>query len=257
MAHLELRQEEHMRLGQMAEKNPLRITRTICLAIALILLLTTTAVAQQTYISKYDAFIGYTNLNSPKIDLSSNGLHFQGGMRWRTWMSLGFDYSWSKGDMLLTPDLLPKELQTRLAAMLGQLAAAGKLPPGYALQVGANAKTQTFAAGPQFSYHRWKAVTPFIRPSLGAIYEEADPTPGDPIAKAVVMQLAPSGKKTDWQGFYGMGGGFDLNVHKHLALRIQADWVYDHLFNDILADGRQTVRFSIGPAFNFGPNIVR
>jgi hypothetical protein len=31
--------------------------------------------------------------------------------------------------------------------------------------------------------------------------------------------------------------------------------VYDHLFNDVLKDGRWTVRFSIGPCFNFGRNI--
>jgi hypothetical protein len=32
--------------------------------------------------------------------------------------------------------------------------------------------------------------------------------------------------------------------------------VWDHLFNDLLKDGRWTTRFSIGPCFNFGGNIV-
>jgi hypothetical protein len=30
-----------------------------------------------------------------------------------------------------------------------------------------------------------------------------------------------------------------------------------HLFNDLLRNGRWTVRFSAGPAFNFGKNIKR
>ena len=53
----------------------------------------------------------------------------------------------------------------------------------------------------------------------------------------------------------GLGGGFDILFSKHFALRTQVDVVYDHLFNDLLADGRWTVRFSVGPAFNFGKNI--
>jgi hypothetical protein len=31
--------------------------------------------------------------------------------------------------------------------------------------------------------------------------------------------------------------------------------VWDHLFPDLLQEGRFTVRFSCGPAFNFGSNI--
>jgi hypothetical protein len=33
--------------------------------------------------------------------------------------------------------------------------------------------------------------------------------------------------------------------------------VHDHLFSDLLTEGRYTVRFSTGPAFNFGPNIKK
>jgi hypothetical protein len=40
-------------------------------------------------------------------------------------------------------------------------------------------------------------------------------------------------------------------------MRAQVDVVYDHLFNDLLKDGRATVRFSVGPVFNFGPNIKK
>jgi hypothetical protein len=95
-------------------------------------------------------------------------------------------------------------------------------------------------------------VTLFVRPSMGAIHEKAIPKPKDPIAAAIVAQLAPAGKKRDWQGFYGIGYGFDINLTNHFGIRTQGDLVWDHLFNDLLAQGRWTTRFSVGPCFNFG-----
>jgi hypothetical protein len=98
-------------------------------------------------------------------------------------------------------------------------------------------------------------VTLFIRPSIGAIYEKATPHATDPISQGVIAQLAPSGQKTDWVPFYGVGGGFDANLTTHFALRFQADFVHDHLFSDLLKDGRNSVRFSVGPALQFGRNV--
>ena len=102
-------------------------------------------------------------------------------------------------------------------------------------------------------------MTLFLRPDLGAMHESATPRvpSSDPVAQAIVQQLAPSGKKLDWVAFYGFGGGVDVGVTKHLALRIQADLVHDHLFNDLLKDGRNTVRFSIGPAVQWGRNVAK
>lgn len=213
--------------------------------------------AQQTYVTRFDAFVGSAYLNSPHISLPENGFQFQIGMRKNTWMSLGFDYSRVTGDMSLTPDLLPNDLQQKLSGQLQALAAAGRLPAGYKLQVKADSTTQTFAMGPQFSYRHWKPVTLFIRPSCGAIRELATPKPADPIATGITAQLTPEGHKMDWTGFYGVGGGVDWNPTRHVGLRIQADLVRDHLFNDILRDARNTFRMSIGPAFNFGRNIVK
>jgi hypothetical protein len=123
--------------------------------------------------------------------------------------------------------------------------------------VPAHSNSQTFAVGPQFSYRHFSHLTLFIRPSFGAIHEVATPHPTDPIATGVAEQLAPAGKKTDITGFYGFGGGFDVLLSNHFGIRTQADLVYDHLFNDLLAQGRFTVRFSIGPCFNFGRNIAK
>jgi len=211
---------------------------------------------QQSYVSRYDLYTGYAFLNSPKIGLFENGFHTQIGIRPRTWYSMGFDYSVTAGDLAITPDLLPTDLQHKLAGQLGQLGAAGLIPPGYSLVVPAHSVTHSFALGPQLAYRHFSKVTLFLRPSLGAIREGATPQPKDKIAAGVVAQLAPSGHKTDWQGFYGVGGGFDILLSKHFAIRTQADYVWDHLFNDLLKDGRWTTRFSVGPAFNFGRNIA-
>lgn len=219
------------------------------------LLLAPAGLAQQNYVSRYDLFTGYTFLDSPAIGLFENGFQTQIGIRPKTWYSLGFDYSISAGDLNITSNLLPSGLQQQLAAQLAALAAAGKLPPGYQLVVPARSHTQTFAMGPQLAYRHFSKVTLFVRPSLGAIREVAIPHPADPIAAQIVKQLAPSGRKQDWTGFYGFGYGFDLLLSKHFAIRTQGDLVWDHLFNDLLANGRWTTRFSVGPAFNFGRNI--
>ena len=225
------------------------------LALVALVLLALPAFGQQSYVSRYDVFTGYTFLNSPKISLPEHGFHLQAGIRPRSWYSLGFDYSVATGDLKLTPDLLPNNLQQSLATQLGQLAAIGRLPAGYKLSVSAHSNTQTFTMGPQLAYRRLAKVTLFLRPALGAIREVATPQPADPIATAIVAGLAPRGKKQDWTYFYGFGGGMDYLFSKHLGIRVQADLVRDHLFNDILRDSRGTVRFSIGPCFNFGRNI--
>jgi len=241
------------RLGRPARR-PLGAT---ILLLAITLLLAAPLFGQQEYVSRYDAFVGYAFLNSSNINLLENGVQVQVGVRPRTWFSIGFDYTHASGDLSLTPNLLLPSIQQTLGAQFGQLAAAGLLPAGYSLVVPASSVSQTFSLGPQLAYRHFTHFTLFLRPDLGAIHEAATPHAGDPIAAAVVAQLAPSGTKTDWKVFYGFGGGIDIIVSQHLALRTQADLVHDHLFDDLLQNGRWTVRFSIGPAFNFGKNIVQ
>jgi len=221
---------------------------TFVLLAAVLLLTSSKVFGQQEYVSRYNIYAGYAFLDSPHVSLFENGAHFQAGVNPRTWLALGFDYSVSAGDLTLTPNLLTTTLQQELSQ---------ELPPGVSLSVATHSHTQTFAAGPQFSYRHYAKVTLFIRPSIGAIYERATPHPVGEIAELVVEQLAPSGYKTDWTAFYGFGGGADLIFSKHVSLRVQADLVYDHLFSDTLKDGRLTTRFSIGPTFNFGKNIVK
>jgi len=233
------------------------VVKTLLLLALALPLAAASALGQQKYVSRYDLFAGYTFLDSPHVSLFENGFHFQAGVRPKTWYSLGVDYSISSGSLTLTPNLLTTSLQQQLGAQLAALEAAGIIPAGYSLVVPSDSLTQTITGGPQLAYRHFSKITLFIRPSIGAIHETATPKPTDAVSQGIVNQLAPGGKKTDWTVFYGFGGGTDFLFSKHVALRVQADLVYDHLFSDLLQDGRITVRFSVGPCFNFGKNIAK
>ena len=47
---------------------------------AAFLILAAPVFGQQTYVTRYDIFTGYTYLNSPKISLPEHGFHFQAGV---------------------------------------------------------------------------------------------------------------------------------------------------------------------------------
>jgi hypothetical protein len=219
--------------------------------------------AQQTDVARFDAFVGYTFLDSPHVNLFENGIGGQFGVRPKTWLTVGVDYTFTRGPLTLTPNLLQPSLQAALGQELQQLGAAGVPIPG-AIVIPAHSVTQTIAAGPELVYRHMKHVTLFFRPIfLGMIHEAATPKPDPtvPVEGFIVegfqsLGLVPaSGTKTDNVLFYGFGGGFDILFSRHLAWRTQADMVYDHLFSDLLKDGRLTARFSVGPCFNFGKNI--
>jgi hypothetical protein len=228
------------------------------LAFSLLLPLFSAAVAhaQQTDVSRYDLYTGYTNLNSPALGLNENGFHLQAGYNPKTWYSLGFDYSVSSGDLILTAPELTTADQQLIGGAIQLYGPAFGLPANYALAVPTHSFTQTFAAGPQYEYRHFRKATLFLRPSIGAIRELATPHPNDPFSTLIVSQLAPSGNKLDWTAFYGAGGGVDYSVSHHFGVRVQFDYVHDHLFDDLLANGRNTLRVSIGPSFHFGKNIA-
>jgi hypothetical protein len=213
--------------------------------------------AQQTDIKQYEIYSGFTYFETPTFNLAERGYHLQAGYNARRWLGLGFDYSIVSGHNSLTPNLLTPTYQTQIGELLALLEAEGVIPPTYQLSVPTDSTTYTLAAGPQLVYRHFTHVTIFGRPSIGAIHETATPKPTDPVATAIIMQIAPSGKKTDWTGFYGFGGGFDWNATPHFGLRFQADYVHNHLFSDLLEDGRWTTRASIGPVFHFGKNIAK
>lgn len=232
--------------------------RKLLLFFAPLLLLMSAApatVAQQSYVGRYDAFAGFTDLNTPALGLNQTGFHTQGGVVLNRWLSFGGDYSVVSGSEVLKPDLLPTALQQQIAPVILQLIEAGVIPPTYQLTVPANVFTQSFAAGPQFAYRHFSKTTLYLRPSFGAFRLAATPRPKDPVAAAISQMLVPSGHKVDWTGFYGVGGGAEFKLTPHIGIFPQADFVYNHPFNDILANGNWTMRYSIGPVFHFGRNV--
>jgi len=114
--------------------------------------------------------------------------------------------------------------------------------------------TYTFTFGPQINFRQLKWITLFVRPAIGGMHETATLKPNTPILALVTAQLAPSGKKTDLKPFYGIGG-FDINATKHFGIRFAADFVHVNLFDDLLNEGRNSLRLAIGPTFRFGRNV--
>jgi len=249
------RKPKHSMIAQAARYFMTRFVTVLVLF--LIYLIPQRVAAQQDYVGRFDVYNGFTWFDSPSANLEERGYHLQAGVNARTWLALGFDYSVVQGTLTLTPSLLKPALATQIDTEVAGLQALGVLPPGYEVGVRTSSTTQTFAAGPQLEFRHFRQVTFFVRPSIGAINETATPHPTDPFTTALVQQLAPSGKKVDWEPFYGFGGGVDVNVGRYASLRLQADFVHNDLFTDILKSSRNTVRLSVGPAFHFGRNIAR
>ena len=229
--------------------------RKLAISALFALLLAPIAFGQQDYVGHYDVYTGYMYLKSPLINLGESGFHTQIGTNPAKWYSLGFDFSAGTGDTVLTTNMLKSSLQQQIAAQLQPLKDAGFLPANYQPAVPLHSRSQTYATGPQLNYRRFKAVTLFIHPDLGAIHETAVPHPTDTIGKGFVATMAPSGTKEDWTYFYGVGGGIDFNVTHNFGLKVHVDFVRDHLFADLLP-ARNSVRFSVGPLFHFGRNVA-
>ena len=219
-----------------------------------ILALPLSALAQQSYVPRFDAFTGFSYLYSPKINLDGRGFNGEFGVNVNRWLALGGDYSVFTGHSSIFPHQLTPALQQQLAAILAQLP-PGTIPPGYVLRVPFDATTQTFSAGPQINFRHFEKFTLFVRPALGAMHEAVTARPADPIQTQLVNVLAPGGKLTDTVVFWGGSGGVDYNATKHVALRVAVDVVHVHLFEGLLEGGRNSVRMSIGPTWRWGKNV--
>lgn len=216
------------------------------LSVLLLLVFSCLAAAQENYVARYDAFAGYSYLATPNMNLAQRGFNGEFGINVNRWLALGGDYSVFDGHSSLTPVHLTSALQAQLA---------GLVPPGTPVSVPYDAVTQTFSAGPQVNIRAWRPVTFFVRPALGILREKVTARPQDALSTAIVAALVPAGKKTDTVLFYGVGGGLDLNVSRHMAIRVAADFVHTNLFEGFLREGRNSVRVSVGPAFRWGRNV--
>ncbi len=168
---------------------------TTLVALAIIFLASFPAAAQQTYVTSTMYTVAMRFSTAPKSACSKMVLHTQIGFRPKPWVSVGFDYTITAGDLTITPDqLLPLHCSSSLAHGIARRIAArcdSRELPVQHLSVPAHSVTQSFAVGPQFAYRHFSKATFFIRPSVGAIREGATPKPRDPMVKAIVAQLAP------------------------------------------------------------------
>jgi hypothetical protein len=215
--------------------------------LAIFLCVSSLAFAQQEYVGRYDAFGGFSYLSSPKLNLAERGFNGQFGVNVNRWFALGADYSIFTGHSAIRPQDLKSSIQLQLAPFLPLLGPNPAIP--------FDSTTYTFTAGPQINFRQLKWVTFFVRPAIGGMHETATLKAVGPVQVLLVQQLAPAGKKSDLQPFYGAGGGFDINASNHFALRVGVDFVHVNLFQDLLAQGRNSVRVSVGPALRFGHNV--
>lgn len=223
----------------------------------LLVSLSVCAFAQQSYVGRYDMYAGFSYLDTPELNLMERGFITQEGININKWLAFGIDYSVMDGHSTIFPSEIKQSVLTgKLLPLLGSLP-PGAIPPGYSLFVPYNSTTSTFTAGPQLNYRHFKKVTLFIHPDIGAIHETVTPRPKDPIQTGVVRVLAPAGKISDLTYFYGVGGGTQYHVTKHIGVRFTFDFVHVYLFSDLLKNSRNAYRFGIGPYFNLGENVAK
>ena len=225
---------------------------TFFLLLVFLSLSVVTCVAQkQEYVGQYDAYVGYAYLTTPNMNLAQRGFQAQFGYNWKRWAALGFDTSYFGGGSSLTVPQLNNATIAKLAPVLANY-------PGFVPWTPYTANTFTITGGPQLNYRHFKYVTLFIHPDLGAMYQSVTAQPPNPLMGAIVKGLlGPSMSTSQWTAFYGVGGGFDVNVSKHVGLRFQSDWVYTQLFTDLLRNPQYTWRMSASPTFRFGKNVPK
>ena len=96
--------------------------------------LSSAAFAQQEYVSRYDAFAGFSYLNSPTLNLAERGFNAEFGVNVTRWLALGADYSIFTGHSAIRPQDLTPALQLQLLPILPLLGRAcggyqGARPP--------------------------------------------------------------------------------------------------------------------------------
>ncbi len=217
--------------------------------------------AQQSYVGRYGVYTGFTDLYTPGLNgIQQYGFHLQAGEDLRSWLGAGFDYSVQYGNT----SLIASMASPAVAQGIQELYLAGVLSPSYVVDVPISATTQTFTMGPTFNYRHFSKVTLFIHPSLAAFRLSATANPRSNTDDVIVVgaleagnYISPQGTISDWTGAYGVGGGAEFALTKHIGVRAQLDAVWNHPFNAILANGGWSYRYSIGPAFHFGHNILK
>jgi hypothetical protein len=199
-----------------------------------ILIICLPAFAQQIDLNHYTLFTGFDNMISPARNLTERGFETDFGVTVKPWLALGADFG-AMGDGIISGAGTINGSETVYAPVID---GSGLIPGGAnSISVAFTSTTYTFAAGPQFYLRRWQKITLFARPGFGGIHEKADiafPPALVPLFTFLQVPL-PNRHQSDTQLFFGLGGGFDVNVSKQVGIRFAADWVNTHLFSSLLA----------------------
>jgi hypothetical protein len=228
--------------------------RVLVCVLALFLLSTAfTCSAQQTDIRQFSTFGAFSYLSTPSLNLTQRGFDGDFGYNYKSWLTVGFDFSYNSGHSSLLPNYLNSATQAKLAPYLPLFQELG-IP----LAVPYNSSTYTYEAGPQFNYRKLKKVTLFARPALGALHADFTAKPDNPyIAQIVSGLLNGKTSSSDTVVFYGFGGGVTWEITPNFGLRVASDFVHYDFFSNILNGGRNSVRVVVGTKFSFGKNILR
>lgn len=205
------------------------------------------AFAQQTNINRYTLFTGFDYLISPARNLTERGFEADFGVTVKPWLGLGGDFGAMGSDVISGAGTINGS-ETVFAPLVQPY-----VDPN-TIHVPFKSTTYTFAAGPQFYLRKWQKVTFLCRPGFGGIHENANisfPPQLAPLFQLLQVPL-PGAHQADTQLFYGLGGGFDVNVSRKVGLRFATDWVNTHLFSNLLTPRQNYIRFSIGPTFRWG-----
>lgn len=219
--------------------------------LAVLLLLSLTALAQQTDVRQFTFIGGYSYLATPSLNLASRGFNVDLATNARSWLSLGFDFSAFTGSSTMIPTYLNTATQTKLARML---------PAGFpvsAVTVPYDSSIYTYQVGPQLNYRRLRKVTFFVRPALGLLHAKIQTKPTASSASLVSALLGGKLSDADNTVFYGFGGGASWEITPHFGLRMTVDFARYNFFDDVLNGPRHSVRISVTPKVSFGKNILR
>jgi outer membrane protein OmpA-like peptidoglycan-associated protein len=126
--------------------------------------------------------------------------------------------------------------------------------PNGTVTVHADGSAYTYAFGPRFSYRRYEKFTPFVEALFGGAYATSVTISGCTGTPA----CTPLGSDNAFATL--LGGGVDVKISRHIALRLfDADFLLTHFRNPISTDGlergwQKNVRLSTGVVFRFGGN---
>src|SRR5271165_3188629 len=204
--------------------------RTLSVVLLFVLLTTLTCFSQQTNIPQFSTFEAFSYLSTPSLNLVQRGFDGDLGYNWKSWLTLGFDFSYNNGHSTVLPNYLNLATQAKLAPFLPVFQELG-IP----LAIPYNSSTYTYEGGPQFNYRHLKKVTLFARPALGVLHADFTAKPNNQyIAELVSGLLNGKTSASDNVVFYGFGGGVTWEITPNFGLRVATDFVHYNYFSNLL-----------------------